>query len=170
MMDGHGQSDSRIVPKKVPNKALSGGGTGGKAAGQRECATAPHTPDTGPEQGMQAALERIRVVVRREKEEQFTALYHHVYNIEHLREAYLGLKRGAAAGVDGETWQQYGQDLEGNLQDLSGRLRRGAYRANPVRRVYIPKADGRQRPLGIPALEDKIVQSVVSQILTVIWE
>ncbi len=119
---------------------------------------------------MQAALVRIREAVRRNKEERLTSLYHHVYSIAHLREAYLGLKRGAAAGVDGETWQTYGQDLEANLQDLAGRLRRGAYRAHPVRRVYIPKADGRQRPLGIPALEDKIVQSVVAQILTVIWE
>jgi RNA-directed DNA polymerase len=119
---------------------------------------------------MQAALARIRAAVRRHKEEQFTSLYHHVYNIEHLREAYLGLKQGAAAGADGETWQHYGQNLEANLQDLAGRLRRGAYRAIPVRRVYIPKADGRQRPLGVPALEEKIVQSVVSQILTVIWE
>ena len=170
MMDGHGQSDSRIVPGKAPNKAMSGGGAGGKAAGQREGATVRHTPDTGPENGMQAALERIRGVVQRNKEEQLTSLYHHVYGVEQLREAYLGLKRGAAAGVDGETWQQYGQNLEGNLQELSGRLRRGAYRAQAVRRVYIPKTDGRQRPLGIPALEDKIVQSVVSQILTAIWE
>ena len=119
---------------------------------------------------MQAALVRIRDAVRRDKEERLTSLYHHVYDAEHLQEAYLGLKREAAAGVDGETWQQYGQNLAVNLQGLSERLRRGAYRAPPVRRVYIPKADGRQRPLGIPALEDKIVQSVVSQILTVIWE
>jgi RNA-directed DNA polymerase len=170
MMNGHGQSDSRVVPEKVPNKAMSGGGTGGKAAGQREGAVAPHTPDPGPEVGMQAALARLRQAVRRDKEAQLTSLYHHVYNVAHLREAYLGLKRGAAPGIDGETWQHYGQNLEGNLQALSGRLRRGAYRATPVRRVYIPKADGRQRPLGVPALEDKIVQSVVSQILTVIWE
>lgn len=170
MMDGHGQSDSRVVPEKAPNKATSGGGAGGKAAGQREGATAPHTPDPGPEIGMRAALARLRAAVRRNKEEQLTSLYHHVYAVENLREAYLGLKRGAAAGVDGETWQQYGQNLEANLQVLAGRLRRGAYRAQPVRRVYIPKADGRQRPLGIPALEDKIVQSVVSQILTAIWE
>jgi len=119
---------------------------------------------------MQAVLVRIRDAVRRDKEEQLTSLYHHVYHVEHLREAYLGLKREAAPGVDGETWQQYGQNLAANLEGLSERLRRGAYRAPPVRRVYIPKADGRQRPLGIPALEDKIVQSVVSQILTVIWE
>ncbi len=170
MMNEHGQSDSRIVPEKVPNKAMSRGGAGGKAAGQREGAAAPHTPDAGPEAGVQAALARLRAAVERNKQERLTSLYHHVYNIDQLRQAYYGLKRGAAAGVDGETWQQYGQNLEGNLQALCGKLRRGAYRALPVRRVYIPKADGRQRPLGIPALEDKIVQSVVTQILTVIWE
>ena len=121
-------------------------------------------------EGMQAVLERIRKAVQREKEGKLTALYHHVYNVEHLRAAYYQLKRKAAAGVDGETWQHYGQELEANLQDLSERLARGAYRAAPVRRVYIPKADGRLRGLGIPALEDKIVESVVAQIFSVIWE
>jgi retron-type reverse transcriptase len=88
----------------------------------------------------------------------FTSLWHHVYNVDRLRLAYKRLKRRAAPGVDGETWRHYGEDLEANLQDLSGRLRRGAYRAKPVKRTYIPKADGRERPIGIPALEDKIVQ------------
>jgi len=170
MMHEQGQSDSRVKPERAPNKALSRGGAGGKAAGQGEDATAPHTPDAGPEEGMLTAMARIRAAVKREPEGQLTALYHHVYDMTQLRAAYLGLKRGVAAGVDGETWQHYGQNLEANLQELSGRLRRGAYRAEPVRRVYIAKADGRQRPLGVPALEDKIVQSVVSQILTVIWE
>jgi group II intron reverse transcriptase/maturase len=93
-----------------------------------------------------------------------------VYDIERLRTAYIGLKRGAAAGVDGETWQHYGEDLEANLRDLSGRLKRGAYRAKPVRRAYIPKTDGRQRPLGVPALEDKIVQRSVVEVLSAIYE
>ena len=87
-----------------------------------------------------------------------------------LRTAYLALKRDAAAGVDGETWRHYGETLEANLQDLSDRLKRGAYRAKPVRRVYIPKADGRQRPLGVPALEDKIVQRAVVEVLNAIYE
>jgi RNA-directed DNA polymerase len=121
-------------------------------------------------EGMQAVLERIRAAVKKEKEAKLTSLYHHVYRIEHLREAYYGLKKKAAPGVDGETWQHYGENLEANLKDLSERLARGAYRALPVRRKYIPKPDGRQRPLGVPALEDKIVQSVTSKILTVIWE
>jgi RNA-directed DNA polymerase len=87
-----------------------------------------------------------------------------------LRAAYLALKRDAAAGVDGETWHSYGQTLEANLQDLSDRLKRGAYRARPVRRAYIPKADGRQRPLGVPAPEDKLVQRAVVEVLNAIYE
>jgi group II intron reverse transcriptase/maturase len=93
-----------------------------------------------------------------------------VYDVARLRAAYLALKRDAAAGVDGETWQSYGQDLETNLQDLADRLKRGAYRARPVRRAYIPKADGRQRPLGVPALEDKIVQRAVVEVLNAIYD
>lgn len=100
----------------------------------------------------------------------FTALLHHIYDPEALRTAYLDLKRNAAPGVDGETWRHYGDDLEANLQDLSGRLKRGAYRAKPVRRVYIPKADGRQRPLGVTALEDKIVQRATVEVLNAIYE
>ncbi|MBP7690452.1 MAG: hypothetical protein KA764_00965 [Anaerolineales bacterium] len=119
---------------------------------------------------MPLVLERIRQAVRRNRKEKLTALYHHVYAVLHLRAAYHQLQRQAAAGVDGETWQTYGQGLEARLTALSERLRRGEYRALPVRRVYIPKPDGRQRPLGIPALEDKIVQSVTAQICTVIWE
>jgi group II intron reverse transcriptase/maturase len=100
----------------------------------------------------------------------FTALLHHIYDPEMLRAAYLGLKREAAPGVDGETWRHYGEALEENLQDLSHRLKQGAYRAKPVRRVYIPKADGRQRPLGVPALEDKIVQRAAVEVLNAIYE
>ena len=95
---------------------------------------------------------------------------HHIYPIDTLRFAYSQLKRHAAVGVDGETWQHYGEDLEANLQDLSHRLKRGAYRAKPVRRVYIPKADGRQRPLGVPALEDKLVQRAAVEVLNNIYE
>ena len=120
--------------------------------------------------GMSVTLERLRLAVRRDQREKLTSLYHHVYKVDHLREAYFRLKREAAPGVDGETWQHYGQHLEKHLQDLSERLQRSAYRATPVRRTYIEKADGRQRPLGIPALEDKIVQGVTAQILSVIWE
>ena len=95
---------------------------------------------------------------------------HHVYNPDRLRAAYLSLKRDAAPGVDGETWRHYGEDLEANLQDLTARLKRGAYRAKPVRRVYIPKADGRHRPLGVTALEDKVVQRATVEVLHAIYE
>jgi len=101
---------------------------------------------------------------------QFTALWHHVYSIDRLRGVYFSLKRDAAPGVDGETWRRYGEDLERNLQELSGRLRRGAYRAKPVRRAYIAKADGRRRPLGVTTLEDKIVQRAVAEVLQAIYE
>jgi group II intron reverse transcriptase/maturase len=100
----------------------------------------------------------------------FTTLLHHAYAIDRLRSAYYALKREAAPGVDGETWKHYGEQLEPNLQDLSERLKRGAYRAKPVRRAYIAKADGRQRPLGVPALEDKIVQRAVVEVLNAIYE
>jgi group II intron reverse transcriptase/maturase len=100
----------------------------------------------------------------------FTALLHHVYDLQALRAAYLSLKREAAAGMDGETWQHYGQRLEENLHDLAERLKRGAYRAKPVRRVYITKADGRQRPLGVTALEDKLVQRATVEVLNAIYE
>jgi retron-type reverse transcriptase len=100
----------------------------------------------------------------------FTALLHHIYDIQRLRAAYLALKREAAPGVDGETWRHYGEALEVHLQDLSERLKRGAYRAKPVRRVYISKEDGRPRPLGVPALEDKIVQRATVEVLNAIYE
>jgi hypothetical protein len=103
-------------------------------------------------------------------EMKFTALMHHIYRIDTLRFAYSQLKRQAAPGVDGETWRHYGEALEDNLQNLSHRLKRGAYRAKPVRRVYIPKADGRLRPLGVTALEDKIVQRATVEVLNTIYE
>jgi group II intron reverse transcriptase/maturase len=115
------------------------------------------------------ALDRVRQVAIRDKEARFTALLHHV-TVESLRTAYLGLRPQAAPGVDGTTWKAYGQDLEANLQDLHGRLHRGAYRVKPSRRVYIPKADGRQRPLGIAALEDKVVQRAAVEVLNAIYE
>jgi len=120
--------------------------------------------------GAPSALARVREVAERDKVVRFTTLLHHVYNVEHLRAAYFALKRDAAPGVDGETWRHYGEALEANLADLSGRLVRGAYRAKPVRRVYIPKADGRQRPLGIPTLEDKVVQRATVEVLHTIYE
>jgi len=116
------------------------------------------------------AMERIRQAACRDKRMRFTTLWHHVYNIDLLRDSYLRLKRDVAPGIDGETWRHYGEKLEENLQDLSERLKRGAYRARPVKRAYIPKPDGRQRPLGVTALEDKIVQKATVEVLNAIYE
>ena len=117
-----------------------------------------------------SALERVRQAAKGDKKLRFTALLHHIYSLETLRGAYFSLKKEATAGVDGETWRHYGESLEDNLRDLSERLKRGAYRAKPVRRVYIPKADGRQRPLGVTALEDKIAQRATVEVLNAIYE
>ena len=133
----------------------------------------PHqqnAPRTLRREGALSALERIRQAARRDRTLRFTALLHHVYNPEMLREAYYCLKREAAPGVDRVTWRQYGRELEANLQDLCGRLKRGAYRAKPVRRVFIFKSDGRPRPLGVTALEDKIVQRATVEVLNAIYE
>jgi group II intron reverse transcriptase/maturase len=119
---------------------------------------------------MQQALERVRQAAKQDRKMRFTALLHHVYDPDTLREAYYGLKREAAPGVDGVTWQDYGGNLEVNLQELSGGLKRGAYRARPTRRAYIDKADGRKRPLGVMALEDKIVQRATVEVLNAIYE
>jgi len=129
-----------------------------------------NAPRTQSRQGAQNALERVRQAAQRDKKLRFTALLHHIYDIDRLRSAYRELKRDAAAGVDGETWRHYGESLESNLLDLSERLKRGAYRAKPVRRVLIPKPDGRQRPLGVTVLEDKIVQRATVEVLNAIYE
>ena len=173
MMNDDGQSDSCVVPAKSANKILPEGMAEqmeGRRLVKGNANEGTMSRAQNRIQGMQEALKRIRQAVRREPKQGMTSLYHHVYEVEHLREAYLSLKKGAAAGIDGVTWQQYGEELEVKLENLSGRLRRGAYRAPAVRRVYIPKADGRRRGLGIPALEDKIVQWLVAQILSAIWE
>ncbi|HEY2599791.1 MAG TPA: group II intron reverse transcriptase/maturase [Candidatus Dormibacteraeota bacterium] len=116
-----------------------------------------------------SALDRVRRVARQDKEARFTALLHHV-DIDRLRAAYWALRPKAAPGVDGVTWFDYGLDLEENLRDLCARVHRGGYRARPSRRVFIPKADGRQRPLGVAALEDKVLQRAVVEVLNAIYE
>ena len=118
---------------------------------------------------MSPALERIRRVARERPKEKFTALLHHV-SVDLLDEAFSDLKEDAAAGIDGLTWKEYELNLEENLEDLHARVHRGAYRALPSRRVYIPKPDGRQRPLAVAALEDKIVQRAVTVVLSAIYE
>ena len=118
---------------------------------------------------MSQALERVRIAARQRKKEKFTALLHHI-SVETLEVAFYALKRKAVPGVDGVTWQEYEADLERRLIDLHGRIHRGAYRPHPSRRTYIPKADGRQRPLAIAALEDKIVQGATVLVLNAIYE
>ena len=171
MMYDHGQSDSPVVPTKFPNKAGEPAAEGmegrGLAKGNPSQQTALRAQDRA---GALSALERVRQGAERDKQVRFTTLLHHVYTIDHLRRAYFALKRAAAPGIDGETWQHYGEALEENLGDLSGRLARGAYRAKPVKRTYTAKADGRQRPLGIPTLEDKIVQRTAVEVLNAIYE
>jgi group II intron reverse transcriptase/maturase len=171
MMDDHGQSDRPVVPANSPNNAGASAAEGregrGLAKGNPSQQNAPRAQDRV---GASSALERVRQVAGRDKKVRFTTLLHHVNNVEHLRQAYHALKREAAPGIDGETWQHYGEALEENLRDLSGRLARGAYRAKPVRRAYIPKADGGQRPLGVPTLEDKIVQRATAAVLHAIYE
>jgi RNA-directed DNA polymerase len=170
MINEPGQSDGSIVPKKSPNKPEGAEGMEGRLPVKGNELESPSHRTQGRTEGIEGALGRIREAVKRDKEAKLTSLYHHVYNVAHLRSAYEGLRKKAAVGVDGESWQEYGKNLEANLKDLSERLARGGYRAQPVKRVYIPKGDGRMRPLGIPALEDKIVQSVVAQIYSTIWE
>jgi group II intron reverse transcriptase/maturase len=139
----------------------------GLAKGNLQQQNASRTPSR---KDAPSALERVRQAAEKDKKLQFSALLHHIYNVETLRMAYFRLKKEAAPGVDGETWRHYGEKLEENLQDLSERLKRGAYWAKPVRRVYIPKADGRQRPLGVTALEDKIVQRAAVEVMNAIYE
>ena len=170
MMDGHGKSDRSIVPEKSLNEAQEAAeGMEGRdlAKGNPREQNASRTLGRSD---AHSALERVRERAGRDREAKFTALLHHIYRLETLRAAYEGLKKEAAPGVDGETWRHYGRALEENLQDLSARLQRGAYRAKPVRRVYIAKEDGRVRPLGVPVLEDKIVQRAAVAVLNAIYE
>ena len=170
MMDDRGKSHSPILPEKSPNKAPSGVAEGMEGRGLAKGKTLEHnTLRTQSRDSVHHALERIREAAK-DKKKRFTALYHHVYSLELLRKSYFDLKREAAPGIDGETWRHYGEQLEGHLRDLSERLKRGAYRARPVRRAYVPKGDGRQRPIGLLALEDKIVQRAVTEVLSAIHE
>ena len=173
-MAGCGKSDSSIVPEKRTNNAAGPAPDAAEAVEGRGLAKGNpdehNTPRTqSRDHGVPSALERVREAAKRDKGARFSALMHHV-TTDRLRASYLRMKRRAAAGVDGVTWEEYGRDLDGNLERLHQRLRTGAYRAKPSRRVYIPKADGRQRPLGIAALEDKIVQGAVVEVLNAIYE
>jgi group II intron reverse transcriptase/maturase len=173
VMNGHGKSDNSVLPKKLPNK---GGGAPSSTEGVegRELAKGnlvqQNRDHTQRWDTLQHALERIRQAAKKDRKLRFTALWHHVYRVESLRKAFLSLKRESAAGVDGVTWRQYAEGLEERLTDLSARLQRGAYRARPVKRVYIPKRDGRQRPIGVTVLEDKVVQKATVEVLNAVYE
>jgi len=170
LMNDRGKSDRSVVPMKAPNKDgkpsaeavegrdLAKGNTSQQNAPRTQCR--PRAP---------SALERVREVAVRDRKAKFTALFHHV-TIDRLRQAYQALSKDAAPGADGVMWEEYGAQLEDNLRGLHARLRKGAYRARPSRRVYIPKADGRQRPLGVASLEDKVVQRAVVAVLNAIYE
>jgi RNA-directed DNA polymerase len=170
LMHGGGESYSGVVPAKQPNK---GGGPLAEVVEGRplakENAEQHNLYRTPSRKSGPSGLERVREAARKDGKLRFTALLHHV-SIEQLRDSYNSLKKQAAPGVDGVTWEEYGQDLEERLMVLQGRVHRGAYRAQPSRRVFILKTDGRQRPLGIAVLEDKIVQHAVGVVLNQIWE
>ena len=169
-MHRHEKSDRPVVPVSPPNKAGSPAAEVGEESGLGK-ENAASKPRPGPRAGVSVpcALDRVRRVAKQDKDVRFTALLHHV-DVDRLRAAYGALNPQAATGVDGVTWHEYGLELEDNLKDLHARVHRGSYRARPSRRVYIPKADGRQRPLGVAALEDKILQRAVVEVLNAIYE
>lgn len=170
LMDGEEKSDGAVVPTNPSNKA-------GRPAAERGEGRAPAEGNAGQQTtrrtqsrgSVPSGLDRVRQVATRDRRATFTALLHHV-TVERLREAYLRLRRGAAPGIDGMTWRQYDEQREEHLRALHDRLHRGAYRAKPTRRAYIPKADGHSRPLGIATLEDKIVQGAVVEVMNAIYE
>lgn len=175
MSHGRGKSDCCVVPGKPPNKVEGETPTTAEAVeGRRQAkgnAVAAHMSRRSMRTyDMGTALDGIRQTAKGRPGAKFTTLMQHIYAVERLRGAYFALERKAAAGVDGQTWQSYGEDLEARLLDLSARLARGAYRPQPVRRVYIDKADGSKRPLGVPALEDKLVQLATVEVLNAIYE
>ena len=169
-MNGAEKSDLLVVPRKSANKAGAPAAEPVEGSGGiKRNAELQSTVRTQSRVAVSQAQDRIRDAVTRNRKEKLTALLHHV-SVEFLRAAFFSLKRNAAPGVDGVTWDDYAADLDRNLTDLNARVHAGTYRALPSRRHYIPKADGRQRPLGIAAIEDKIVQAAVVAILTPIYE
>jgi len=170
MMNGSGESDSAIVAVKPTNNAEQSAAEPVEPRAEAEGNASQHSMDRAQNRAtVSQALERIRQAARQRKKEKFTTLLHHV-STAHLEQAFLELKEDAAAGVDGLTWRDYQADLERNLGDLHARVHRGAYRALPSRRVYIPKPDGQRRPLAVAALEDKIVQRATVAVLNAIYE
>src|SRR5258708_35718941 len=170
MMHGREKSDSAIVAGKPTSKGVpTAAEPVERRAGAKGNARQQSTHRTQGRGRVSQALERIRQAARQRKKERFTALLHHI-STDCLRMAFFALKRDAAAGADGLTWMTYEADLDRNLIDLHARVHRGVYRALPSRRTYIPKADGKQRPLAVAAIEDKIVQRATVAVLSCIFE
>jgi len=169
-MHERGKSDSPVVPAKPPNNAVGAAAEAVEERGLAKGNTAGKTrPGPRAGDGVSSALDRVRRIAAEDRDARFTALLHHV-SLDRLRAAFRALNPKAAAGVDELTWRTYVQDLEANLEDLHERVQRGSYRAKPSRRSYIPKRDGSLRPLGIAALEDKILQRAVVEVLNGIYE
>ena len=170
MMHGRQKSDLGVVAQKLANKpGRPGAESVERRPGTKGNMVGLHTHRTQGRTGVSQRLDRVRQAARQRKKERFTALFHYV-DTDLLRESFFWLQRKAAAGVDGVTWQDYERDLEVRLSALHDRLHRGAYRALPSRRQYIAKPDGTQRPLGIAALEDKIIQRAVVEVLNAVYE
>src|SRR5258706_8390848 len=164
------ESDRAVVPVNLSNKEeQSSAEAGEERVRAKENIAQSHTSPTQSGERVSQGLRGVRQAARERKQERFTALLHHM-NVDLLRESFLALKRDAAPGVDGVTWKEYETGLENRLADLHSRVHREAYRARASLRGYIPKADGRKRPLGVAALEDKIVQQAVVTILNEIYE
>ena len=164
------ESDRAVVPMSLPNKEeQSSAEAGEERARAKENIAQSNTSPTQSGERVSQGLRGVRQAARERKQARFTALLHHM-NVDLFRQSFLALKRQAAPGIDGVTWKEHETGLEDRLADLHSRIHRGGYRAQASRRVYIPKADGRQRPLGVAALEDKIVQQAVVTILNEIYE
>ena len=171
VMNDMGKSDEPIVPMKRLNNTARAVAEAVEGRGEAKGNAAKRNADRTQSRSSPAhnELDRVRSRARKDKEAKFTALLHHV-TIDRLQTAFTQLKKNAAPGVDGMTWEQYGERLEENIRELHARLQQGAYRAKPSRRTYIPKADGRQRPLGVASLEDKIVQRAVVEVMNATYE
>ena len=164
------KSDCAVLPVNRPNKGGQPSAEAGEGRAQpKENIVQSHMPPTQSGKRMSQGLDGVRKAAKERKQERFTSLLHHL-NVDLFRDSFYALQRKASPGIDGVTWQEYQTGLEDRLIDLHNRVHRGSYRAQPSRRVFIPKADGRQRPLGIAAVEDKIVQQAVVTILNQIYE
>lgn len=173
MMHEHEKSDDCVVPMKRSNKRSAKADSAEGVEERRSTkgnSLAETKNRTQSRDLLRNACQRVREAANRYRNEPLTSLWHHCYNIDHLRAVFYNLKKNASPGVDGVMWETYEEDLETNLADLSSRLARGAYQAKPVRRTFIPKADGSMRPLGIPVLEDKLVQSLTKSVLEEVYE